>query len=139
MGAALVQKRRYWTSNIKGDEIDAHFAPKEVGNVDAVKQVEDRVAYHVFLMKDPDHVMKLMTTCGTLEPTDKRTRRNSNAVALLRQRSLCERRWLQIIFCIDIKLMTTTTGGMHPYPLRKLGLPNIGLIVAFLGTLPSQK
>ena len=42
-------------------------------------------------------------------------------------------------FCIDINLMTTTTGGMHPYALRKLGLPNIGLVFALLGTLPSQK
>ena len=46
-----------------------------MGNVDAVKQVEDRVAYHVFFTKDPDYVMKLMTKYGTLEPTDKRTRR----------------------------------------------------------------
>ena len=75
MVAALVQKRRYWTANIKGDEIDAHFAPKEVGNVDAVKQVEDGVAYHIFCMKDPDYVMKLMTTYRTLELTEKRTRR----------------------------------------------------------------
>ena len=54
LGAALVQKRIYWTANIKGDEIDAHFYPKEVGNVDAVDQVEDGVAYHIFFMKDPD-------------------------------------------------------------------------------------
>ena len=40
LGAALVQKRRYWTANIKGDKIDAHFSPKEVGNVDEVKQVD---------------------------------------------------------------------------------------------------
>ena len=48
---------------------------KEVGNVDAAKQVEDGVAYHVFHTKEPDYVMKLMTTYGTLEPTDKRTLR----------------------------------------------------------------
>ena len=30
--------------------------------------------------------------------------------------------------------MTKTTGGMHPSPLRKLGLTIIGLIVDFLGT-----
>ena len=48
-GAVLVKKRRYWPEIIKGDVINAHFAPKELGNVDAVKQVEYRVAYHVFL------------------------------------------------------------------------------------------
>ena len=74
-GAALIKKRRYWPSNIKDDAIDAHFASKEVGNVDAVKKVEYGVDYHVFFMKDPDYIMKLMTTYGKLEPTDKRTRR----------------------------------------------------------------
>ena len=74
-GAALIKKHRYWPEIIKGDAINAHFSSKEVGNVDAVKQVEDGVAYHVFCTKEPDYVMKLMTTYGTLEPTDKRTRR----------------------------------------------------------------
>ena len=62
--------------NIKDDAIDVHFSSEDVGNVDAVKQVEDGVAYHVFCMKDPDCVMKLITTYGTLEPADKRTQRN---------------------------------------------------------------
>ena len=46
-----------------------------MGNVYAVKQVEDWVAYHIFFMKEPDYVMKLMTTYGTLEPKDKMTQR----------------------------------------------------------------
>ena len=74
-GAALVKKRRYWPENIKGDRIDAHFSSKEVSNVDAVNQVEDGVNFHVFFMKEPDYVMKLITTYGTLDPTDKRTQR----------------------------------------------------------------
>ena len=74
-GAAIIKKRRYLPANIKGGSIDAHFSLKEVGNVDAVKQVEDGLAYHVFCMKMPDYVMKLMTTYGILEPTDKRKRR----------------------------------------------------------------
>ena len=73
--AALIKKRRYWPANIKGDAIDAHFVSKEVGTVYAVKQVEYGVAYHVFFMKDPDYIMKLMKTYGTLDPMDKRTQR----------------------------------------------------------------
>ena len=46
-----------------------------MGNVDSVKQVENGVDYHVFLMKDPDYVINLMTTYGTLDTTDKSTRR----------------------------------------------------------------
>ena len=74
-GAVLIKERRYWPDNIKGDAIDSHFASKEVGNFDAVKQVEDDVAYHIFCMKDTDYLMKLMTTYGTLDPTDMRTQR----------------------------------------------------------------
>ena len=48
LGAALIKKHRYWSANIKGDTTDAHFSSKEVGNVDAAKQVEYGVAYHVF-------------------------------------------------------------------------------------------
>ena len=47
-GAELIKKCIYWPANINGDAIDAHFASKEVGNFDALKQVEDGVAYHVF-------------------------------------------------------------------------------------------
>ena len=75
LGATLIKKRRYQPANIKGDAIDTHFSSKEVGNFDAVNQVEDGVAYRLFFMKDPDYLMKLMTTYGTLEPTNKRTRR----------------------------------------------------------------
>ena len=73
-GSALIKKFRYWPENIKVDAIDAHFSSKEVSNVGAVKQVKYGVAYHVFCIKEPDNLMKLMTTYGTLEPTDKRTR-----------------------------------------------------------------
>ena len=48
----LIKKHIYWTANTKGDSIDAHFDLNEVGNVDALKQVEDGVAYHVFCMKE---------------------------------------------------------------------------------------
>ena len=74
-GAALIIKHINWPENIRGDAIDDHFSSKDVGNVDAMKQAEDGVAYHAFFMKDPDYAMKLMTTYGTLESTDKRTRR----------------------------------------------------------------
>ena len=68
----LTKKRRYWPDNIKGDSINDHFASKEVEKFDAVKKVEHGVAYHVFMMKEPYYVMKLMTAYVTLQPTDKR-------------------------------------------------------------------
>ena len=72
-GDALIKKRIYWPENIKVDAIDDQFSSKEVGNFDSDKQVEYGVAYHVFFMQELDYVMKLMTTYGTLEPTDKST------------------------------------------------------------------
>ena len=33
------------------------------------------MAYNLFCVKEPDYVMKLMATYGTLDPTDKRTQR----------------------------------------------------------------
>ena len=74
-GSALIKKRRYWLANIKGNKTNAHTSSKEVGNFDEVKQLEDGATYHVFCMKEIDYVRKIMTTYGTLEPTDKRIRR----------------------------------------------------------------
>jgi hypothetical protein len=65
--AALIKKRRYWPKWILGDEIDKHFDDKEVGDVDAWPGTLDNVPFHVFAMKEPDYVMKLMSTYGTNE------------------------------------------------------------------------
>ena len=48
-GAALMKKRIYWPENINCDAIDAHFALKEVENVDAVKKLEDGVGLSCIL------------------------------------------------------------------------------------------
>ena len=64
--AALIKKRRYWPKHIRGDEIIAHFKDKEVGSVDAWPGTLDGVSFHVFCMKEPDYVMSLMSTYGTL-------------------------------------------------------------------------
>ena len=138
-GAALMMKRRYWLTNIKVDAIDAQFASKELGNAAAVKQVEYGVGYHVFCIKEPHYVMKLMTTYGTLEPTDKSTRSKFKRGGVMETKEFMYQEVVAINFFIDIKLMTTKKVGMHPSLLRELGITNIGLIVALLSTLPYQK
>ena len=102
-----------------------------------MKQVGDGVAYHVFCMKDPYYVMKLMATYGTLEPTDKSTRRKFKRGGVMETKDFMYTEVFSNHFFIYIKFITTKTGGMHTYPLRELGLPNICLVVALLGTLPS--
>ena len=65
--SALIKKRRYWPKFIPGDDFIAHFEVKEVGEADAIKGTLDNVPFHVFCMKEPDYVMQLMSTYGTLE------------------------------------------------------------------------
>ena len=64
--AALIKKRRYWPKHIKGNDIINHFANLDVGDVNALEGTMDGVALHVTAMKEPDYVMQLMTTYGTL-------------------------------------------------------------------------
>jgi hypothetical protein len=65
-GAALIKKRRYWPKFIPGDELDRHFDDKDVGFADAIKGVFDQVPFYIFAMKEPDYVMKIMATGGSL-------------------------------------------------------------------------
>ena len=60
--------------------------------------------------------MKLVTTYGTLEPTDKRTRRKFKRGGVMDTKEFIYTEVVEIIFCIDINSMTTTTGSMHPSP-----------------------
>ena len=64
---ALIKKRRYWPRHIPGDDILSHFANKEVGDVDAIRGELDDIPFYIYGMKEPDYVMQLMATYGTLE------------------------------------------------------------------------
>ena len=66
--SALIKKRRYWPKYVDGNAINAHFATKDVGDVDAWPGELDGVSYHLFCMKEPDYVMSLMSTYGTTSP-----------------------------------------------------------------------
>ena len=65
--AALIKKRRYWPKYIPGDAIITHFGDKEIGASDALQGELDNVRFHIVGMKEPDYVMMIMTTYGTLE------------------------------------------------------------------------
>jgi hypothetical protein len=74
-GAAVIKKRRYWPKYIDGDAISNHFVGKQVGHFDILQDKLYGVKFGIFAMKEPDYVMLLMATYGTLEPEEK-----SNAV-----------------------------------------------------------
>ena len=65
--AALIKKRRYWPKYVKGEAIKKHFEDKNVGDVDAIAGKLDNIPFHYYAMKEPDYVMMLMSTYGTLE------------------------------------------------------------------------
>ena len=64
--AALIKKRRYWPKYIRGDDIKQHFENKRVGSADAWRGFINNEAFSVHSMKEPDYVMSIMTTYGTL-------------------------------------------------------------------------
>ena len=64
---ALIKKRKYWPKHIDGDGIKAHFKDLEVGTVDAMKGSLDGVNVQVHCLKEPEYVMMLMSSYGTLE------------------------------------------------------------------------
>ena len=64
--ASLIKKRRYWPRYIRGDDIRQHFDGKNVGDADAWPGTLDGQSFSVHSMKEPDYVMSLMTTYGTL-------------------------------------------------------------------------
>ena len=76
-GQALIKKRRYWPRFVPGDQIDAAFSNKEVGETGSVTlKVDTGETFKVFCFKEPDYVMKIMSTFGTLEEKeDHQTRR----------------------------------------------------------------
>ena len=65
LAAALIKKRRYWSKHIYGDQINSHFDDKVVGDADSLPGRLDNIPLHIFGVKEPDYIMKLMATYGT--------------------------------------------------------------------------
>ena len=63
--SALIKKRRYWPRYIQSDAINDHMLQAEVGDVDAWQGTMDLIPFHVFVMKEADYIIMLMSTYGT--------------------------------------------------------------------------
>ena len=61
------KKRRYWPKHVPGDNVITHFTRKQVGDADAIHGDLDGIPFHIFAMKEPDYMMQIMSTYGTLE------------------------------------------------------------------------
>ena len=67
--SAVIKKRRYWPSLIPGDKIDAKFKELDVGATESLRGELDGIKYDVFCLKEPQYVMKLMSTyAGLVDP-----------------------------------------------------------------------
>ena len=59
----MIKKRCYWMEGVPGDQIDTQFEDKEVGDVGMIKAItEENKLFKIFLMKEPDYVMKMMAS-----------------------------------------------------------------------------
>jgi hypothetical protein len=65
--SALIKKRKFWPKFVPGEDIIRHFDDRHVGTVDALRGVMNGKPFHIYAMKEPDYVMQLMSTYGTLE------------------------------------------------------------------------
>ena len=64
--SALIKKRKYWPRYVPGEAMAEHTATQEVGDCDSFRGTLDGVPYDLFTLKEPDYVMKLMSTYGGL-------------------------------------------------------------------------
>ena len=67
LGLALIKKRCYWHKGVPAEEIIWHMQNKEFGYVDVVQGSIRGKRYHIMDIKEPDYVMLMSTTYGTLE------------------------------------------------------------------------
>ena len=68
----MIKKCRYCPKYICGNDVKAHFNDKEVGDLDAWPGNLEGVDFHVFVIKEPDYVMSLMSIYGTLSTMSQR-------------------------------------------------------------------
>ena len=66
-GLALIKKRHYWPNGVPEEEIILRMQNKEVEYVDVVQVSIRSKSYHIMAIQEPDYVMLMMTTYGTLE------------------------------------------------------------------------
>jgi hypothetical protein len=68
--SAVIKKRRYWPKYVPGNAMDEHMKTKQLGDTSSVKGQLDGTPYNLFMMRDKDWVMKMMSTYGGLVPHD---------------------------------------------------------------------
>ena len=68
--SALIKKRRYWPKNIDGDGINKAMELKDIGSCARLPGELSGVKFDVFVQKEPEYTMMLMSTYGCLKIND---------------------------------------------------------------------
>jgi Transposase IS4 len=71
--SAVIKKRRYWPKYVPGEATNAYMNttyPDKIGQCDSLHGMLDNVPYDLFVMRDGDYNMKLMSTYGQLLPKE---------------------------------------------------------------------
>ena len=63
---AVINKRRCWTYMVPGKDMEDRFGEVEVGETDSIHVTVDVAIYNLWGMEEPDYVMSMMATDGSL-------------------------------------------------------------------------
>ena len=112
----LLKKRRYWPRYVPCDKIKNRFETKHVGDTYAWSGVLDNTKFLIYCLREPDYVMSMITTYGTLSWGDCQ----STVQVLENGDHINFQYWklLKIATGIGMLLMVTTAKGTLQLVLR---------------------
>ena len=63
---AVLKKRRYWPAMVPGKDMEDNFRGVEVVEIDPIQGKVDGFIYHLWGMKEPNYIMRMVATGGRL-------------------------------------------------------------------------
>ncbi len=63
---ALIKKCRIWPTDVPGNKIDSQLTDIEVGETEAIQGSLDGITNNLWMMKESDYIMKMMSTIENL-------------------------------------------------------------------------
>ena len=65
--SAVIKKHRYWPKYVPGKKVREYFVEELVGTSDALSALLENTPFHIFCLKEKNHVMILILTYRTME------------------------------------------------------------------------
>ena len=120
---AVIKKIRYWSYIVPGNEMGDHFGEVEVGETDAILVTVHGAIYNLWGMKEPNCVMRMISTVGSLLAYDtcKETVRRFKVNGEYVVKKFKYKLPFDWHFVTAMRLMTTTTSCMQCHHLKIQG------------------